>query len=551
MELTSLEQDMLAGKHGEGTALAMKVQVGTGKAFYAKRMVPITRAHVAASAQEGDVYWVTRLVEAGARCIISPTVNPSMDLRYVEGQLGPLTGEGRDRVEASNEAYRRIGATMTLSCTPEIEKNVPAFGEIVAFSESSATPYVNSVLGARTNRESSISALCAAVTGRVPEYGLLLDENRRGEVLVEVEATLKDDFDWSLLGYAYPQVYKGPEVPVFTGIDKRPTPEGFVQFGAELATSGAVAMYHVVGITPEAPTVEAALGGNAVKARATITDADLDRVREQFSGETGPHRVRHVGMPASHHPSGGRDRRARRREAFRRRHLDTGQLAHPRARRAHGLPERHPAGRRARHRRYLHGHPGLLGHLLRPAGRDRVPEMRVLLPGLRAALRRAAAGASRASRARRRGGLMSDQQYTCRPISEGSGEGEALLSTDALCFAMCDADTGCVLEKGHCLDGRSVAGKVLVMPTGKGSSVVQADGLYRLITKETAPAAVVIQTPEPVLVSTIIAMEVPLVDTVDPAFYDNVEEGDHVVVDAVAGTLVLRKKTPGGAAAKP
>jgi predicted aconitase len=256
----------------------MKVQVGTGKAFYAKRMVPITRAHVAASAQEGDVYWVTKLVEAGARCVISPTVNPSMDLKYVEEHLAPLAGEGRDRVEASNEAYRRIGATMTLSCTPEIEKNVPAFGEIVAFSESSATPYVNSVLGARTNRESSISALCAAVTGRVPEYGLLLDENRRGEVVVDVEATLEDDFDWSLLGYAYPQVYKGPEVPVFTGIGKRPTPEGFVQFGAELATSGAVAMYHVVGITPEAPTVEAALGGNAVKARVTITDADLERV---------------------------------------------------------------------------------------------------------------------------------------------------------------------------------------------------------------------------------------------------------------------------------
>jgi len=146
---------------------------------------------------------------------------------------------------------------------------------------------------------------------------------------------------------------------------------------------------------------------------------------------------------------------------------------------------------------------------------------------------------------------MSDLKFTCRPISEGTGEGEALLSTDALCFAMCDADTGCVLEKGHCLDGRSVAGKVLVMPTGKGSSVVQADGLYRLITKQTAPAAVVIQTPEPVLVSTIIAMEVPLVDTVDPAFYDNVEEGDHLTVDAVAGTLILRKKAPGDVVAKP
>jgi predicted aconitase with swiveling domain len=136
---------------------------------------------------------------------------------------------------------------------------------------------------------------------------------------------------------------------------------------------------------------------------------------------------------------------------------------------------------------------------------------------------------------------MSEREYTCRPISEGVGMGEALLSTDALCFAMCEADTGCVLETGHCLDGRSVAGKVLVMPTGKGSSVVQADGLYRLITKSTAPAAVVIETPEPVLVSTIIAMEVPLVDEVDPAFYDDVEEGDHVAVDAVTGKIVVRK----------
>jgi len=144
--------------------------------------------------------------------------------------------------------------------------------------------------------------------------------------------------------------------------------------------------------------------------------------------------------------------------------------------------------------------------------------------------------------------MSADREYTCRSISEGAGEGEALLSTDALCFAMCEADTGCVLEKGHCLDGRSVAGKVLVMPTGKGSSVVQADGLYRLLTKKTAPVAVVIQTPEPVLVSTIIAMEVPLVDEVDPAFYAAVEEGDHITVDAVACTITLRKKSASGEA---
>ena len=137
--------------------------------------------------------------------------------------------------------------------------------------------------------------------------------------------------------------------------------------------------------------------------------------------------------------------------------------------------------------------------------------------------------------------MSTELRVSCRSISEGVGEGAALLSKDALCFALCEAESGCVLEKGHDIDGQSVAGKVLIMPTGKGSSVVQADGLYRLISMKTAPAAVVIQTPEPVLVSTIIAMEVPLVDEVDPAFYTAIADGDHVVVDAVAGVLTVRK----------
>lgn len=137
--------------------------------------------------------------------------------------------------------------------------------------------------------------------------------------------------------------------------------------------------------------------------------------------------------------------------------------------------------------------------------------------------------------------MSPELEFTCRSISEGKGEGEAVLSRDALCMALVDAKTGIVHEKGHDLDGRSIAGKVLVMPTGKGSSVVQADGLYRLITHGTAPTAVIIEKPEPVLVSTIIAMEVPLVDDVDPAFYEAVGEGDHIAVDAVAETIRLRK----------
>jgi predicted aconitase len=186
MQLTDLERDMLEGKYGEGTALAMRVQVGVGKAFDAERMVPITRAHVALSAQDADLWFVSKLLDGGAHCVISPTVNPSIDIAYLDEHLWAVPQEGKDIVGATNEAYTRIGATMTLDCAPGLEKNVPAFGEVLAFSESSATPYVNSVLGARTNRESAHSALCAAVTGRVPEYGLLLDANRKGQILVDV-----------------------------------------------------------------------------------------------------------------------------------------------------------------------------------------------------------------------------------------------------------------------------------------------------------------------------------------------------------------------------
>jgi predicted aconitase with swiveling domain len=137
---------------------------------------------------------------------------------------------------------------------------------------------------------------------------------------------------------------------------------------------------------------------------------------------------------------------------------------------------------------------------------------------------------------------MADQlEFSCRCISEGAGEGAALLSKDALCFALCDPTTGTVIEKGHALDCQSVAGRILIMPTGKGSSVVQADGLYRLIINGVAPKAVVIERPEPVLVSTIIAMEIPLVDEVDAAFYEAVADGDHVIVDATAGRITVDK----------
>ena len=141
--------------------------------------------------------------------------------------------------------------------------------------------------------------------------------------------------------------------------------------------------------------------------------------------------------------------------------------------------------------------------------------------------------------------MSTDREFKCRSISEGIADGEVVVSRDAVCFYLVEYATGIVVEKPHDLLGKSIAGKVLVMPSGKGSSVVQADGLYKLMKNGKAPAAMIVAQPDTVLVSGAIVMDLPLVDSVDPEFYAVVEEGDHVFVDAVNEKLVVRK---GGAA---
>lgn len=297
MKLTEEQKGMLAGEQGEAVAYAMRIQAGMGRVFGAEKMVPITRTHVALSAQDADCWFVEKMVSMGGKCKVSPTVNPSINLRYLDQHLAEIPQAGRDIVTRTNEGYRKVGATLTFNCTPYLQQNVPAYGELIAFSESSATPYVNSVIGARTNRESSQSALCAAITGLVPEYGLLLPENRRAEILVEVEAPIKDDFDYQLLGWCYPLLYKGPEIPAFVGIGECATPEGFMNLGAQLNTSGSVGMYHIVGITPEAPDVKTAFGGKEPKHRAVIKKQDLDRVRDRICGQPGKIDMAMFGCP--------------------------------------------------------------------------------------------------------------------------------------------------------------------------------------------------------------------------------------------------------------
>lgn len=131
------------------------------------------------------------------------------------------------------------------------------------------------------------------------------------------------------------------------------------------------------------------------------------------------------------------------------------------------------------------------------------------------------------------------KRFSCHKISEGRAQAQAIVSGDRIMFYQIVPDTGVVMEKAHALEGKSIARKILIFPGGKGSSVVQADGLYQLNMHGNMPAAMIIQYPEPVLVSSAIIMEVPLVDKLDPAFYEAVKDGDTVVVNADEGYVEI------------
>jgi hypothetical protein len=286
MHLTEEEKAILAGEQGEGLRLALRIQTGIGEAMGAEKMVPIGRAHVALSNQEADLWFARKLLAGGARCRVVPTVNPGFSLDYFKSR-GNMIGDDLTQMENTFQVYRDLGARLSFSCTPYLLDNIPRFGEICAFSESSATPFINSVWGARTNREAAQSALCAAITGRVPLYGLLLAENRLATIIVEVAAALSDDYDYSLLGWLLPKLIS-PDIPVLTGLSAPPSQEALTNLGAELNTAGAVPMYHIVGVTPEAPTLRDALGGREPHRIVRVTEADLLKTRETMFESGGP-----------------------------------------------------------------------------------------------------------------------------------------------------------------------------------------------------------------------------------------------------------------------
>ena len=283
MNLTKTQQDMLEGKFGRGKAMALSIQVAVGESFEAERMIPVSRVHVALSAQDADIWFAEKLLMADAYCSVPPTVNPGYCIKYFE-KRDLLNIKAIQNMEKTHNVYKSLGAVLTYSCTPYLFGNIPHFGEIIAFSETSATIYANSVIGARTNRESAASALCAAITGYVPEYGMLIDSNRYGDILVEVEAEMKNDFDYSCLGMLGKKIGKG--VPVFTGFPPDVSTEALINLGTQLNVPGNYEIFHVEGVTPEAKSLQEAFGGKEIKRKVIITQKDIDEEIQRNSSLT-------------------------------------------------------------------------------------------------------------------------------------------------------------------------------------------------------------------------------------------------------------------------
>jgi len=265
------ERAMLAGEQGPAVRRAMEIVVTLGRIYGADRLVPVASVQVAGVSYrnlgEAGLEFLRDWAAEGARVRVATTLNPAgMDLRAWR-EMG-VSEAFACKQQETVEVYASMGIDPTCTCTPYLVGNVPGDGEHVAWSESSAVVYANSVLGARTNREGGPSALAAAITGRTAAYGLHTDEARRATHRVRVTCPADSPWEYAALGYQVGRLvgrgvpfFEGLELPAVCGpidssgdVGRLEALDRLKALGAALAASGAVALFHVDGVTPEART---------------------------------------------------------------------------------------------------------------------------------------------------------------------------------------------------------------------------------------------------------------------------------------------------------
>jgi predicted aconitase len=275
MHLDDTDRALLAGGHGAAAAFAMELLVAYGRALGAAGFIDIVGAHVDGCLYHGaaSLDFVRRLQDLGGRVRVPTTLNVgSMDLIHPELYRGDAaTGAAGRELMARHEA---LGCLPTFTCAPYQTMFRPRFGEQVAWGESNAIVFANSVIGARTARYGDFTDLAAAMTGRVPRAGLHIAGNRRAEIVLALPADAAARFDTESLAVAVGAILgrrAGGTVAAITGLPAGIGEDALKALGATAASTGATALFHAVGITPEAPDLAAACHGAAPTETIAVT----------------------------------------------------------------------------------------------------------------------------------------------------------------------------------------------------------------------------------------------------------------------------------------
>ncbi|MFC2001023.1 aconitase X [Chloroflexota bacterium] len=284
MRLNEAQERILDGKAGSILQQAMLCLIKYGTAMGAEEFIPISSAHTlfksmkfaaqifsppGAQLTEAEIF---EFGESLARLQMKARTTTNATFADLDKwrQMGADEATYKS-VKQAVQVAGRCGILPTCSCTPYLMYNIPQMGEHCSWSESSALIYANAMLGARTNRDGSEVSFSSGLLGITPKFGMHLDENRKGTHLIDVQCEIDNLSDWGVLGWFAGEV-SGVGAPVFTNL-RRPTVEEAKQLGASINTPGATAIFHIVGVTPEAPTVEAAFGENVPKGKYTFDES--------------------------------------------------------------------------------------------------------------------------------------------------------------------------------------------------------------------------------------------------------------------------------------
>ena len=282
---------MANGDGGPAQALAMSILVRMADVYGATELMDISQAHIDSTIYLGDatLEFAERLASLGARVAVPTSLNVSGvdECGWKDWAVKP---EWAAKAARQMLAYERMGAVPMWTCAPYQTHMRPVFGQQIAWGESNAISFANSVIGARTERYPDLLDICCAITGRVPAVGLHLAENRGGQICLRLtdvpEALQQDDQFFAVLGHLVGTL-ADESIPVIDGIVVSPAEDQLKAFAAAAASSGRVALFHMVGVTPEAPTLDAAFLGRPPERTIAITTADLRAARRELTTADG------------------------------------------------------------------------------------------------------------------------------------------------------------------------------------------------------------------------------------------------------------------------